>query len=151
MELSMRSERAAIIIQNLILVTLFTGCVGRGPGSQYTPIVVGVPSTQTANGEHESLRRLHFGGVYVILGHSQIEGPHTYEVQTNNQTAFADMTLEIKFLPVPYGIRARITNNRPESIVLDGSLCSLIDFNGFSHLVELRDPGLLSPDQVPGQ
>jgi hypothetical protein len=108
------------------------------------------PTPRMKDGVVEQPVQFEFEGIYEVVGAERFGDARRLTARTAREDLkYEDGALELCVHATPYGVRLRIKNLRPHSIVLDGARASLIDIGGQSWAAELRDPSALFPEDLP--
>jgi hypothetical protein len=109
------------------------------------------PDPQFENGRLQSLKILHFGGLYAIKEVKPRE--HAMDLargQFPDRATFQDGAIRISFRPVPFGVSVTVQNLLPYAVTLSASRCAMVDQHNIAHPVELRAPEHLYPSREAG-
>src|SRR5258707_15489087 len=135
--------KSNLAVPCFLLLLLALGCTSWAPPGDdlRTPV-------PPAEKRRESPRPFYFGGIYRISGCERFGAASGLAAPTpNGALSFADGGIKITVKATPFGMKLQIENKLYESLVLDGTRCTLIDAKGTSHAVELRPPSLLWPER----
>jgi hypothetical protein len=131
------------------VATFLRGCAT--PSAERQPEIILVQPSPVKSASGEVLERFFFGGIYQI---TNVERFHGAEDLAGGRLVagvkYYDGAIQIILHPVPYGVRVEISNNRAESLILDGGRCGMIDLNHVGYAGELRRTTAVYPDREPG-